>query len=77
MYTINGTEWPYMCRSVVKNLLTHSLTHSRNWIITNPMHFSIADDDTTIQYDITIELFLLPVRPHGTLPTASRYDCRV
>jgi len=30
VYTVNGIEWPYpyVCWSV-KNLLTHSLTHSR------------------------------------------------
>jgi len=27
VYTMNGTEWPYMCWSAVKQLLTHSLTH--------------------------------------------------
>jgi len=26
VYTMNGTEWPYMCWSAVKQLLTHSLT---------------------------------------------------
>ena len=26
IYTVNGTEWPYMCWCAVKQLLTHSLT---------------------------------------------------
>jgi len=26
VYTVNCTEWPYMCCSAVKKLLTHSLT---------------------------------------------------
>jgi len=28
VYTVNSTEWPYMCWRTVKNLLTHSLTQS-------------------------------------------------
>jgi len=28
IHTVNGTEWPYMCWSAVKNLLTHSRRES-------------------------------------------------
>jgi len=29
--TVNGTEWPYMCWSAVKKLLTHSVQHCLYW----------------------------------------------
>ena len=61
MYTVSGTEWPYMCWSAIKNLLTHSLTQAGSGSASYSVYdvwpklvedcYSLLGDDFVFQQD--------------------------